>query len=115
MKNNAKSLILCLGAASLALGQTTTAPIYQMSILAGIPTPNALGDNGAPAFATVSGPQAVALDKSGNIFIADNNNNRIREISATTGLMTTYTSSGISSPVALAFDSKGNLWVSQTG
>lgn len=115
MKINVKTLSLCLGLASLALGQTTTAPIYQMSILAGIPTPNSLGDNGNSTFGIVSSPQGVALDANGNIYIADNNDNKIRQINATTGIITTWASTGISSPVGLAFDHEGNLWVSQTG
>jgi DNA-binding beta-propeller fold protein YncE len=114
MKNNVKTLSLCLGLASLALGQTTVAPIYQMSILAGIPTPNALGDNGPSVFGIVSNPQAVALDKSGNIYIADNTNSRIRKIDAN-GIITTFTNSGVSSPSGLAFDSKGDLIVVNNG
>jgi len=115
MKNNVKTLSLFLGLASLALGQTTTAPIYTVSIFAGIPTPNSLGDNGQSVFATVSDPDGVAVDANGNVFVSDNNNNRIRRIDAVTGIITTYASSGISSPVALTFDHEGNLWVSQTG
>lgn len=115
MKNNVKLISLCLGLASLALGQTTTAPIYTMSILAGIPTPNSLGDNGLSTFATVSSPQAIVLDKNGNIFIADNNNSKIRRIDAVTGIITTYASTGIAAPTGLAFDHEGNLWVAQTG
>jgi DNA-binding beta-propeller fold protein YncE len=115
MKNNVKTLSLCLGLASLALGQTTTAPIYQMSILAGIPTPNALGDNGPSTFGIVSAPQGIAVDKSGNVFVADNTNSRIRRIDATTGIITTFTNSNISNPNGMAFDSKGNLWVAENG
>ena len=65
--------------------------------------------------ALCTSPQGIALDKSGNIFIADNNNNRIRRIDATTQMITTYTTSNISSPIGLAFDSKGNLLVLNNG
>lgn len=115
MKNNVKSLSLCLGLASLAFGQTTTAPIYNMSVLAGIPTPNALGDNGPSTTGIVTAPSGIAVDPNGNIFISDNTNSRIRRIDATTGVITTFAQSGVSSPVGLNFDSKGNLIVAQTG
>jgi DNA-binding beta-propeller fold protein YncE len=115
MKNNVKTISLCLGLASLALGQTTTAPIYQMSILAGIPTPNALGDNGPSVFGIVSSPQGIALDKSGNIFIADNNNNKIRRIDATTGVITTWATGNVSGPSGITLDSKGDIIVLNNG
>jgi len=38
------------------------------------------GDGGFATDAMLSGPQGVSLDKFGNIFIADTNNNRIRKI-----------------------------------
>ena len=130
MKNNVKTISLCLGLASLALGQTTTAPIYSASILAGIPSGNGLGDGGPSQFATVASPEGIAVDPSGNIYIADNVNSRIRRIDGTTGVITTLanttapclyqsptsnTAVCLSNPVALAFDPKGDLLVAQTG
>lgn len=132
MKNNVRILSLCLGVASIAVAQTTTAPIYTMSILAGVPTPNGVGDNLPSVGAPLYGPQGVALDSSGNIFIAEYFTNRIRRIDATTGIITTFASQGstqvtkfpsqtsstpgtvqtINGPVGLAFDSFGNLFVS---
>ena len=89
MKNYVKTLSLCLGLASLALGQTTTAPIYSASILAGIPSTNGLGDGGPSLFATVASPNDIVVDPSGNMYIADNVNSRIRRIDGTTGIITT--------------------------
>ena len=113
MKNNVKLTSLCLGLASLALGQTTTAPIYTMSILAGIPTPNGLGDNGQSNFGIISSPQGIVLDKNGNVFVADNNDSRIRRIDAVTGVITTW-STTVGAVVGLAIDPQGNLWASST-
>src|SRR5439155_449560 len=39
---------------------------------------SALGDGGAATSASLYGPSAVALDASGNLYIADQNNHRIR-------------------------------------
>jgi len=61
MKNYVKTISLCLGFASLTFAQTTTAPIYSMSIVAGIPTGNSLGDGGLAVFGVVSSPQGIAL------------------------------------------------------
>ncbi len=130
MNINVKTLSLCLGLASLALGQTTTAPIYTSSILAGIPSGNGLGDGGPSTSATVAAPEGIAVDPNGNIYIADNANSRIRLINGTTGVITTFanttsnclyysptsnTSPCLSSPIGLGFDQKGDLLVTQSG
>jgi DNA-binding beta-propeller fold protein YncE len=115
MKNYVKRISLCLGFASLTFAQTTTAPIYQMSIVAGVPSGNSLGDNGAAVNGIVSAPQGIAVDASGNVYISDNTNSRIRRIDGTTGVLTTLTNSNISNPNGLAFDSKGDLIVAENG
>ena len=43
MKNNVKTYKPLLGAGILALGQTTTAPIYKHEYLGGNPMPNSFG------------------------------------------------------------------------
>jgi len=115
MKSYVKTISLCLGVASMALAQTTTAPIYSMSILAGIPSGNSLGDGGPSNNAIVNQPSGIAVDPSGNIYVADNGNDRIRKIDATTGVITTLTNSNISGPAGLAFDPKGQLWSANPG
>jgi sugar lactone lactonase YvrE len=47
------------------------------------------GDGGPATSASLNYPSGVALDSSGNIFIADTNNCLIREISASTGVIST--------------------------
>jgi sugar lactone lactonase YvrE len=52
------------------------------------------GDGGPPTAANLNSPSGVAVDALGNIFIADTLDNRIREISAATGTITTVAGTG---------------------
>ncbi len=115
MKNYVRTISVCIGLSSLSFAQTTTAPIYSVSIVAGIPTGAGLGDGGPYTNAVVSLPQGIAVDKSGNVYIADNNNSRIRKIDANTGVMSTFASTNLSGPNGITFDTHGNLWVAQSG
>ena len=44
-----------------------------------------IGDGGPAASAYLNNDEGVAVDSSGDIYVADNNNNRIQEIAASTG------------------------------
>ncbi|HJT17289.1 MAG TPA: hypothetical protein VJ853_07870, partial [Thermoanaerobaculia bacterium] len=73
-------------------------------------------------------PSGIAIDASGNVFVADATDNVIRKI-AQDGTVTTYAgaagepgfSDGVSAlahfnqPAALAFDALGNLYVADAG
>ena len=52
------------------------------------------GDGGPGTSARFGGPLEVAVDPSGNVFIADSRNNRIRRIAAGTGIITTVAGNG---------------------
>src|SRR5438445_11718203 len=52
------------------------------------------GDGGAATSASVSGPAGVAVDASGNLYIADHYNHRIRKVDAATGIITTVAGDG---------------------
>ena len=62
------------------------------------------GDNGPATAALLNNPSAVAVDAGGNVFIADQNNFRIRRIDAATGTITTVAGSG-----AIGFGGDGGL------
>ena len=47
------------------------------------------GDNGSATAADLNGPHSVAIDATGNIYIADMWNNCIRKVTASTGIITT--------------------------
>jgi hypothetical protein len=54
------------------------------------------GDGGPATLAKLYYPQGIAMDGAGNLFVADLNNNRIREIN-TAGVINTITGTGIAS------------------
>ncbi len=64
--------------------------------------------------ATLQGPTGVAVDSSGDIFVADTSASKIYEISGgvATELASTYT---FSSPYGIAVDSAGNVYVANSG
>ncbi len=84
------------------------------------------GDGGAATAAWLNGPVGVAVDGSGNIYIADRNNERIRKVDATTGEISTVAGTGtpgyngdgcrattaqLSSPYGVAVDASGNVYI----
>ncbi|MBI2889796.1 MAG: hypothetical protein HYY13_03320 [Nitrospirae bacterium] len=99
-----------------------------ISTVAGNGTAGFSGDNGAATLANLNTPSGVALDSSGNLYIADQANHRIRKVD-TTGLITTFagtgtaaysgdggpaTSAEINTPQGLAVDTSGKLYIADT-
>ena len=86
-----------------------------------------LGDSGAPTSAQLNRPNGVAVDSTGNLYIADSLNNRIRKVS--NGVITTVAGNGspgfggdnglatnaqLNDPLGVAVDSAGNLYIADT-
>jgi sugar lactone lactonase YvrE len=69
------------------------------------------GDGGPATNASIH-PQAVNIDASGNILIADTSNNRIRKVD-TNGIITTIASSD--EPWFVAPDARGNVYIADHG
>ncbi len=61
------------------------------------------------------GPDGVAVDANGNVYIADNNNNAIDRWDPTTQQVTPLVSSGLSLPGGLAVDAAGNVYIADGG
>jgi len=82
--------------------------------------------SGVPATSTsLAGPQGVVADCNGNVFIADNDNNLIRKVDGSTGIITTIAGGGTLVPTPagvpaldakfhnelICLDCSGNLYV----
>ena len=65
-----------------------------VSSIAGSGQPGFAGDTGAGTAAMLALPRGLALDASGNLFVVDANNQRVRRIDATTGQITTIAGEG---------------------
>ena len=97
-----------------------------ISVFAGVPvnsiTGSYSGDGGQATAAYLSQPSDVAIDGSGNVYIADYGNGRVRKVDAT-GKISTFVGGGTGyfnggtgtavaiSPSGITFDPSGNLYV----
>src|SRR5438105_5422300 len=112
-------LLLALAQPLLAGGQTITT-------VAGNGTAAFSGEGTLATAASLNQPWGVAADASGNLFIADTYNQRIRKVNTSTGAITTVagngtqgfsgdggpaTSASLLFPVAVAVDGAGNLFI----
>lgn len=94
--------------------------------VAGVGLAGFSGDGGLATKARLNSPSAIVVDASGNLFIADTLNNRIRRIDSTSGNISTLagngqkgfsgdgaiaTSASLASPIGLALDNNNNLLI----
>jgi hypothetical protein len=83
-----------------------------ISLFAGTYSPGFNGDGIAATSALLNGPSAVATDSSGQVYIADEINGRIRKIDAF-GTITSI-ASGLAGPLGVAVDGAGNVYASDS-
>ena len=71
--------------------------------------------DGTGTAATFKGPTGIAVDGSGNVYVADTDNDTVRKITAA-GEVSTFvaTSAGLDEPRGLAVDGSGNVYVANT-
>ena len=106
------------------------------TLVIGQPDINSTGVNagrgaGAPTASTLNGPNGMAVDAAGNLYVADTNNNRVLEYNSpfdtdtvadsvfgqggfTTGYCAAVTASTICQPYAVAVDGNGNLYAADS-
>jgi uncharacterized protein (TIGR03437 family) len=123
-------------AGNLYLGDAYNQAVRKVTVATGIITTVAgsgssgfAGDGGPATKAALFYPAGVAVDGSGNIYIADGLNNRVRKVTAATGIITTVAGNGnagrsvtdgvaatasvVQSPTEMALDSAGNLYIAE--
>jgi uncharacterized protein (TIGR03437 family) len=101
----------------------------RISALAGVGARSFSGDGGPAALAQFDTPAGMAYDASGNLYVADSRNHRIRKISPE-GIVTTVagnalrgfsgdggraTTAELNTPSGVAVDHNGNLFIADTG
>ncbi len=72
------------------------------------------GDGGPATFSRIGGYGAITVDTQGNVFLADELNNLVREIVASTGFIQTVVGQ-LSLPLGVSVDSSGNVFIADTG
>ena len=127
------------GAGNLYIADTNNNVIREVNLatgsirtVAGSGTPGYTGDSGAATAATLNSPQGVAVDAAGDLYIADTDNNAVREVAAATGQIATIVGDGtgvpgfagdgglaihakLNAPYGVALDYAGNLYIPDSG
>ena len=89
-----------------------------ITTVAGTGTTGFSGDGGQATAAQLNRPHGVAVDGTGNLYIADNLNHRIRKVDSS-GVITTVAGTGaagrLDEPVRVAFDGSGNFYIADYG
>jgi uncharacterized protein (TIGR03437 family) len=125
-------------AGNIYISDQKNCAIRKVTVATGIITtvagtgPNSCGyaEDGVPAKSTsLFYPNGIALDTAGNLYIADGLSNRVRKVDASSGIISTVagngdalyegdgvqaTTTGVVSPAGVTFDSKGNLYISES-
>ncbi len=110
-----------------AVGDWSQARLYR---LAGTGVAGFAGDGGAAVAAQLNGPAGVAVDRLGNVLVADLKNSAIRRVDAASGRLTTIAGTGTAGfsgdggpaasaelhrPEGVAADRFGNIFIADSG
>jgi hypothetical protein len=111
-RNSSHVFVVNTGTAVTTIATIVIQP-GDIAIVAGNGTSGYSGDGGPATSAALNGPEGVFVDGSGNIFIADTDNSVIREVSASTGNITTV-ATGLNDPVGVFVDGSGDIFIADT-
>jgi len=104
--------------------------ITLITTIAGKGTAGYGGDGSIATNATVNTPTGIVIDSTGNVFFCDYGNHRVRKITVSTGIISTYAGTGgttdggdagaassasLSNPNGLGMDTSGNLYIGDSG
>ena len=99
----------------------------------GLSGSDGFGDGSAATNAILSGPNDIAVDGAGNLFIADSYDGLVRKVAAATGIITVAAGGGtnagtdgfgnggpaikarLRNPMGIGLDAAGNLYIADTG
>jgi uncharacterized protein (TIGR03437 family) len=84
-----------------------------ITTVAGTGVPGNLGDGGPANLAELNSPNSVAVDVSGNLYIADTGNSRVREVTPD-GVIHAATNLGLVSAVYAIPDQAGNIYIADS-
>jgi uncharacterized protein (TIGR03437 family) len=120
------ALVLSLCGLYPVPAQPDTETVYHLTTIAGS---DQVGDDGAAVAAQLAQPEGLAMDRAGNLYIADAANHRVRKVSPA-GIITTVAGNGhpgfsgdggpseaaqLNQPYGLAMDAAGNLYIADFG
>ena len=127
------------GAGNLYIADTNNNVIREVNLttgtiatVAGNGAPGYTGDGGAATAATLNSPEGIAVDAAGDLYIADTDNDAVREVIAATGNIATIAGDGtgvpgfsgdgalaihakLNAPYGVALDYAGNLYIADSG
>ena len=105
-----------------------SAPLDKIYTAAGDGTTSYSGDGTSATSAGIKGPLGIVVDSSGNFYVSDQNH-RVRKITVSTGIISTYVGTGaggysgdngiassatINSPYGLGMDSSENIYIADS-